>query len=72
MLSRHSAGTYHGNELTSNSSGNARPQSSQLAEPPWTDPGVNSGIGVRELILISTLEEEGERMKNEKKKKKKA
>ena len=33
--------------------GNARPQSSQLAEPLWTDPGIKSGISVRELI--STL-----------------
>ena len=37
------------NELTRNSSGNTRPQSSQLAEPLWTDPGPKSGIGVREL-----------------------
>ena len=27
-------------------------QSSQLAEPLWTDPGLKSGIGVRELISI--------------------
>ena len=33
--------------------GNIRPQSSQLAEPLWTDPGLMSGISVRELI--STL-----------------
>ena len=38
------------NELTRNSSGNIRPQSSQLAEPLWTDPGVNSGISLCELI----------------------
>ena len=50
MLSRYGMGTYQGNELTSNSSGNTRPQSSQLAEPLWTDPGLNSGISVRELI----------------------
>ena len=31
-------------------SGNTRSQSCQLAEPLWTDPGLNSGIGVRELI----------------------
>ena len=31
-------------------SGNTRPQSSQLAEPVWTDPGKQSSIGVRELI----------------------
>ena len=36
-----------------NSSGNTWPQSPQLAEPLWTDPGVKSGISVRELI--STL-----------------
>ena len=28
------------NELTRNSLGNTRPQSSQLAEPLWTDPGL--------------------------------
>ena len=36
--------------LTRYSSGNARPQSSQLAEPLWTDLGVKSGIGACELI----------------------
>ena len=46
-LSRHGVG------LTRNSSGNTRLQSSQLAKPLWTDPGVNSGISLRELI--STL-----------------
>ena len=39
-----------GNELTRYSSGNTRSQSSQLAEPLWTDPGLKSGISVRELI----------------------
>ena len=34
-------------------SGNIQPQSSQLAEPLWTDPGIKSGMSVRELI--STL-----------------
>ena len=43
-------GNLSGNELTRNSSGNNRSQSSQLAQPLWTDPGVNSGIGERELI----------------------
>ena len=33
-----------GNELTRNSSGNTQSQSSQLAEPLWTDPGLKSGI----------------------------
>ena len=50
MLPRHSVGTYQGNELTRKMSGNARPQSSQLVEPLWTDPGQGSEICVRELI----------------------
>ena len=59
ILSRHCVGTYQGNDLTRSSSGNPRPQSSQLPEPLWTDPGLKSGIGVRELI--STLKEEKKR-----------
>ena len=39
MLSRLVRESIRENELTRNSSGNTRPQSSQLAEPPWTDPG---------------------------------
>ena len=43
-------GNLSGNELTRSSSGNnTRSQSSQLSEPLWTDPGLNSGISVREL-----------------------
>ena len=38
------------NELTLNLSGNLQPQSSQLAEPLWTDPGVKIGISVRKLV----------------------
>ena len=45
-----SQGNLSGNELTRNSSGNIRSQSSQLAESLWTDPGLKSGIIVRELI----------------------
>ena len=37
------------NELTRNSSGNIRLQSSQLAEQLWTDPGRKSGISLHEL-----------------------
>ena len=37
-------------KLTRNSSGNTQLQSSQLAEPLWTNPGVKSGISVRKLI----------------------
>ena len=55
-------GNLSGNELTRNSSGNTRSQSSQLAKPLWADPSIKSGISVRELI--STL-------KRKKKKKKK-
>ena len=35
---------------------NTRAQSSQLAEPLWTDPGIKSAISVRKLI--SALKEE--------------
>ena len=45
-----SCGNLSGNELTRNSSGNTRPQSTHLAEPLWTDPGLKSGISVRDLI----------------------
>ena len=48
-LSRHSVGTYQ-ETSSQNSSGNARPQSSQLAESLCADPGVESGISVREQI----------------------
>ena len=51
------------NELTRNSSGNARPQSSQLAEPLWTDPGIKSGISVHDLI--STLKKKKAQAGNE-------
>ena len=51
-LSGHTVRTYQGNELTRNSSGNTRSQSSQLAEPLWIDPGLKSETGVRELISI--------------------
>ena len=46
-------GNLSGNELTRNLSGNIRPQSSQLAEPLWTDPDLKSGISVHEIV--STL-----------------
>ena len=47
-------GNLLGNELTRNSSRNTRSQSSQLAEPRGTDPGLKSGITGHELI--STLQ----------------
>ena len=40
-----------GNELTRSSSGTAHPQSSQLAEPLWTGPGLKIKISARELIF---------------------
>ena len=43
-------GNLSGNELTRNLSENIWPQSSQIAEPLWTDPGIKSGISVCELI----------------------
>ena len=43
-------GNLPGNELT-------RSQSSQSAEPLWTDPGLKSGISLRELISTQRKEE---------------
>ena len=63
MLSRHSVGIYQGKELSHNSSRNTRPQSSQLAEPLWTDPGLKSVICVRKLI--STLKKKKAQAGNE-------
>ena len=62
-LSRQSVGILSGNELTRNSSGNTRSQSSQLAEPLWTDPGLKSGINSPELI--STLKKKKAQAGNE-------
>ena len=52
-LSRHSVRTYP--EISSHATcqGKFLPQSFQLDEPPWADPGIKSEISVRELI--STL-----------------
>ena len=55
-----SCGYLSGNGLTRNLSGNIRPQSSQLAEPLWTDPSLKSGISVRELISISFKKKKGQ------------
>ena len=54
MPSRHSVETYQGNELTRKSAGNACLQSSQLAQPLWTDPGLKSGPSASELIVKKT------------------
>ena len=52
------SGNLSRNELTHNSSGNTQLQSSQLAEPLWTDPGLKSEISLRELI--STLKKKAQ------------
>ena len=46
-----------GNKLTRSLSGNTWPQSYQLDEPLWTDPGLKSGISKHELM--STLKTKG-------------
>ena len=51
-----------GNELTRNSSGNTRSQSSRLAEALWIVPGLKSWLVVRELI--STLKKKKRKKKN--------
>ena len=48
-LSGHSVGSYPKMSSHATLSWNSRPQSSKLAEPLWTDPGIKSGISVREL-----------------------
>ena len=51
-LSRYSVEIYQATNSHATRQGNSRPQSSQLAEPLWTDPGLKSEISVRELISI--------------------
>ena len=51
-LSRRSVGTYQETNSHATHQGTIG-QSSQLAEPTWTDPGLKSGIGARELISTS-------------------
>ena len=50
QLSRQSVGTNP--ETNSHATCQGTLGSSQLAEPPWTDPGLKSGISVHELISI--------------------
>ena len=54
-LSKHGVGTCQRNELTRYLFGDIRPQSSQLAEPLWSDPGVKSESGSHGLISIFHL-----------------
>ena len=56
-LCRHIVGTYPETSLHATRQGKfTQPQSSQLADPLWTDPGLRSGISMRDLI--STLKKE--------------
>ena len=55
LLSRLSVGTYQ--ETRSHATRQA--QSSQLAEPLWTDTGIKIGISVRELISTSKKKNAG-------------
>ena len=52
-LSRQGVGIYQETSSHATRQGNTRSQSSQRAEPLWTDPGLKSGISLREQI--STL-----------------
>ena len=54
-------GNLSGKELTRNLWWNIQPQSSQLAEPLWTDPGIKSGISVHELISTSKAKQKKRR-----------
>ena len=54
-------GNLSGNELTRNSSGNTQPQSSELAEPLWTDPCLKSGTSVHDLISTSKKKKKNRR-----------
>ena len=65
LTQRSRSGNLSKNELTRNLSGKIRLQSSQLAEPLWTDPGIKSGISVRGLISTSKTKEN--KQKNKKK-----
>ena len=58
------SGNPSGNELAHKSSGNTRSQSSQLAEPLWTDPGLKSGISVRKLISTKKKAQAGNELPN--------
>ena len=49
-LCRHSIGTYQETSSHATRQGTTQPQSSQLVEPLWTDPGLKNGISVRQLI----------------------
>ena len=68
-LSRHSVGTYRETSSQATHRGTLT-HSSQLAEPLWTDPGLKSGISVRELIslfsffLFSFLRQAGNELSN--------
>ena len=53
LLSRWSVGTYKEMSSHATPSGNTQSQSSQLAKPLWTDPGLKSAISLRKQISTS-------------------
>ena len=57
-------GNISGNELTRTLSGNIRPQLSWLAQPLWTDPGIQSGISVHELLSTENFSKKHRRGMN--------
>ena len=50
LTQRHRVGSYKETSSHATSQWNTWPQSSRLAEPLWTDPGLRSEISVRDLI----------------------
>ena len=48
-----------GNKLSCELYGNAVPQSSQLTEPLWTDPGLKNGMSMYELMSSKRKEKKG-------------
>ena len=62
-LSRHTVGTYQESSSHATRHGTLR-QTSQLAEPLWIDPGIKSGISVRELIFTFKKAQAGNEWSN--------
>ena len=63
--SRHSVGTYPETGSHATCQGTFG-QSSQLAEPLWCDPGLNSGISVHELMSTSKIKKTKKRKERKK------
>ena len=65
-LSGHSLETYQERSSHATRQGNTRSQSSQLAVPLWTDPGLKSGHSVRELLSPSKNNNNNKKQTNKK------